>query len=247
MRFNFEVDPACDARVSLGLIILQPDETLENELRFVFPDPSVALYHSRIPSQPSVTKETLLMMEKDLPTAAGLLPKNVSFGAIAYACTSGATMIGQHVIRSKIQEHHPNVPVTDPITGAIAGFKALGVKKLGFLTPYVPEVSSSMRQLLEDNDLQVSEFGSFEQEQENVVARISESSTLDAIVQVGAASDCEAVFVSCTNLRTFGVLAEAEEILGKPVISSNLAIVWHLMRLAGIEGRISAPGQLFTV
>ncbi len=247
MKLNFDIDQVSAARASLGLIVLQADETLENELRLVLQDPSIALYHTRIPSHPNVTKETLAQMARDLPAAAGLLPKNTSFDAIGYACTSGATVIGQKVVADKVHEHHPGVAVTDPITAVIAGCRALGVTKLGFLTPYVPEVSEAMRELLEDNGLEVTGFGSFEQEQEKVVSRISEASTLDAIVKVGQSSECDAVFVSCTNLRTFGILAEAEKILGKPVISSNLALLWHLMRLAGVKGRASAPGLLFNV
>ena len=247
MRLSFALDQGNGERTNLGLIVLQADETLENELRLVLTNPDVSLYHTRVPSHPSVTKETLAEMAKDLPTAAGLLPKSLTFGAIGYACTSGATVIGQNVVASKVHEHHPSVPVTDPITAAIVGFRALGAKKLSFLSPYVPEVSSAMRQLLEDNGLQITGFGSFEQEQEKIVARISEASTLDAIVKIGKSADCDAVFVSCTNLRTFGILAEAEEILGKPVISSNLAILWHLLKLADYGGRISAPGKLFDV
>jgi maleate isomerase len=59
--------------------------------------------------------------------------------------------------------------------------------------------------------------------------------------------ECDAVFASCTNLRTFGVIESAEAALGKPVISSNSAFAWHLHKLAGITGPIAGPGQLFSV
>jgi maleate isomerase len=60
---------------------------------------------------------------------------------------------------------------------------------------------------------------------------------------------CDAVFVSCTNLRTFGILPQAEDQLGKSVVSSNQALCWHLLRLSGIgpdhpEGALG-PGQLY--
>ena len=81
--------------------------------------------------------------------------------------------------------------------------------------------------------------------QDQVVARISETSTLNAIIEIGSSSDCDAVFVSCTNLRSFRILAQAEETLGKPVLSSNQAIAWHLLRLAGVGEGVSGPGRLF--
>jgi maleate isomerase len=244
---SFDTDRGMGARATLGVIVLQTDETLENELRQVFRDPAIALYHARIRSDPLVTKETLARMAKDLPEAARLLPKTLSFDAIGYACTSGATVIGRQAVAAMVRAHHPGVPVTDPITAVVAGCAALRVEKLGFLSPYVPEVSRAMRDLLEDEGFRITGFGSFEQVEDQVVARISEASTLNAIVEIGASPDCDAVFVSCTNLRTFGILAQAEETLGKPVVSSNQAIAWHLLRLAGVGEGVLGPGRLFEV
>ena len=237
LPFALEEDGA--RRATLGVIVLQSDETLENELRQLYADPGIALYHARIPSHPTVTKETLAEMARELPRTAALLPKGVAFDAIGYACTSGATVIGQKVVAAKVQSHHPGVAVTDPITAVMAGCKALG-----FLTPYLPEVSQAMRRLLEENGFQVAGFGSFEQQEEQVVSRISQASTLQAILDIGRNSACDAVFASCTNLRTLGLLAEAEQRLGKPVISSNQALAWHLLRLAG-DHRNVGPGRLF--
>ncbi|WP_120498605.1 aspartate/glutamate racemase family protein [Kiloniella sp. EL199] len=246
MKLNFTLDKGNAAKVCLGLIVLQADETLKNEFRHAIRDFDVSLFHSRIPSRPSVTKETLAQMAEDMPTAAGLLPQSTTFNAMAYACTSGATVIGPSEVAAKIHTQHPGVPVTDPITAVITACRTLRIKKLGFLTPYLPEVSNAMRTLLEENELQIVSFGSFEQDQEKVVSRISEASMLEAIVRIGKETDCEGVFVSCTNLRTFGVLEEAEKILGKPVVSSNLALIWHMLRLAGVEGQGTVPGKLFS-
>ncbi len=247
MGLPFDTDRTAGGLATLGAIILQTDETLENELRQVYRDPAIALYHARIRNDPLVTKETLARMKKDLPDTASLLPKTVSFDAIGYACTSGATVIGQDAVAEMVGRHHAGVPVTDPITAVVAGCRALNVKRLGFLTPYVPEVSQAMRRLLEDNGFQVTGFGSFDQVQDRVVARISEASTLKAIMEIGTEPDCDAVFVSCTNLRTFGILAPAEEALGKPVVSSNQALAWHLLRLAGVGEGVPGPGRLFGV
>ncbi|WP_299377131.1 aspartate/glutamate racemase family protein [uncultured Kiloniella sp.] len=245
MKLDFALDQGNEAKACLGLIVLQADETLENEFRHAIGGFDVSLFHSRIASHPSVTKDTLIKMAEDMPTAAGLLPQSTRFDVMAYACTSGTTIIGPAQVAAKIHTQHPRVPVTEPITAVVMACRALQIKKLGFLTPYVPEVSSAMRTLLEEYGLEIANFGSFEQAQEKVVSKIAEVSTLDAIVRLGEKPECEGVFVSCTNLRTFGILEEAEQILGKPVVSSNLALVWHMLRLAGVKGQGTAPGKLF--
>jgi maleate cis-trans isomerase len=55
------------------------------------------------------------------------------------------------------------------------------------------------------------------------------------------------VFVSCTNLRVASIIETAEARLGKPVTSSNHALAWHLLRLAGIQDCPENFGSLFQV
>ena len=246
MAQAFETDKGYGGEKALGLIILATDETLEPEVGPVMQSAGKAMYHSRIPSQPEVSRETLLQMEADLPTAAGLLPASVDFSVIGYGCTSASTVIGPERVSAAIQSAHPDAVVTDPITAVIAACRALNVTRLGFLTPYVADVSAAMRGMLEDNGFVVDQFLSFEEEQEKVVARITEQSVLDAVVELGA-SDCDAVFTSCTNLRAFAVIEDAEAKIGKPVISSNSALAWHMLRLSGVTGPLQGPGRLYAV
>ena len=57
----------------------------------------------------------------------------------------------------------------------------------------------------------------------------------------------DAVFVSCTSLRAYGVAADLESELGVAVVSSNLAFGWHLLRLAGINDQLEGLGRLFSL
>lgn len=246
MKLPYKSDGGYGAGPAIGVVVLSTDETLEPELRQVTAQSGVSLYHSRIPFDPEVTPETLARMEDNLPASVSLFPTHTKFGAIGFGCTSGATVIGADRVADKVQQHFSGVPVTDPITSVIAACHAMGIKRLGMLTPYRADVSAAMSKLLQENGLEISAFGSFEEDQDHKVARICESSTLDGMLKVGT-GDCDVVFASCTNLRTFGVIESAEAALGKPVISSNSAFAWHLHKLAGITGPIAGPGQLFSV
>jgi len=65
------------------------------------------------------------------------------------------------------------------------------------------------------------------------------------MVQVGSSDECEAVFVSCTSLRVARIAERVEARLGKPVTSSNHAMAWHMLRLAGIADAIPGLGRLY--
>lgn len=245
MRLSFEIDEGSGTRAALGLIVLQVDETIEGEFRRYLDIDGVALYHSRVPSAPDVTPETLARMEAEIPAAVALLPPSIDFDVIGYACTSGATIIGEAAVADAVRSVRPDVAVTNPLTAVKQACRALGVRKLGFVTPYVADVSAAMRAALEDDGLAITGFGSFERSEERVVARIAPQSSLQAILDVGQSQDCDAVFVSCTNLRVASVLAEAERRLAKPVISSNQALAWHMLRLAGVSDDRPGSGKLF--
>ena len=244
-EFEIRSDMGCAGATALGLIVLKTDETMEVELRGVFASARTACYHARIPSHALVTPETLAEMERDLPKTADLLPPGTSFGAIGYGCTSGAVVIGPDNVAQAIHQIHPRANVTDPITAVMAALHRVGARKIGLVTPYLAEVTREMRALLESQGFEITQVMAFGESQDRLIARISESTTLEAIKRVGA-SDCDAVFTSCTNLRSFGILAQAEALIGKPVISSNQALGWHMLKLAGVPFAGCGPGQLFS-
>ena len=76
--------------------------------------------------------------------------------------------------------------------------------------------------------LDVPVMGSFNLPDDNAVARISEASIEDALVEL--ASD---------------PAVDAAERVGKPITSSNHALAWHCLRLAGIRDEIDGLGRLF--
>ena len=57
----------------------------------------------------------------------------------------------------------------------------------------------------------------------------------------------DAVFVSCTSLRLTEIVAELEADIGIPVTSSDHAMAWHCLRLAGVKDTVPGVGRLFTV
>lgn len=244
MKLDFTVDKGVGNKATLGLIVLQTDETIESEFERVIPKDGVALYHSRIPMCNEVNSETLKQMQSAIPASAALLPPALAFDVIGYGCTSGACLIGPEAVRDAVQQAHPEAKVTDPMSAIIAACEALGAKKLGFLTPYVPDVSAQMREMLESDGRHVVSFGSFEETEDRVVAKISENSILEAIDSVARQAQCDAVVVSCTSLRTTGMIKEAEARVGKPVITSNLAMAWHMIQLAKLKNSKADYGQL---
>jgi maleate isomerase len=246
MKLPFDTDDGIGTRANLGLILLSTDETLEAEMRMFAPQNGVALYHTRIPMVPEIRPETLAQMQADIPAAAALLPSALEFDVIGYGCTSASSVIGSQKVAEAVQQIFPKAKITDPLAALIAAGQALGVRRPGFLTPYLPEVSARMRDRLEEAGFDITGFGSFEEGDDRIVARITEASITAAALHLAQTTDCDALVVSCTNLRCAKVIASIEAQTGLPVLSSNQALAWHMMRLAGLDDQPSGFGALFS-
>lgn len=236
-------DTGFGALARLGLIVLSTDETIENEARLVLRDHPVSLVHSRVPAHADVTPETLRLMEAGLPGTAQLFPQKQD--VIGYACTSGSTVIGPDVVRDLVQQHHPDTPVTNPITAVVAACQALDVTRIAYVSPYVPSVTAPMRAFLAAHGIATITESSFGVKEDWHVARIPEKDTKNMILRSVVNADIQAVFVSCTNLRSFGLIDRIEAQTGLRVISSNQALLWHMLTLAGVAAKGWGPGALF--
>jgi maleate isomerase len=64
------------------------------------------------------------------------------------------------------------------------------------------------------------------------------------LVRTTARAGGDAVFVSCTNLPTFDVIADLEAELGRPVLTANQVTMWAALGDAGVGTReVDAAGQ----
>ncbi|MEL7117588.1 MAG: aspartate/glutamate racemase family protein [Pseudomonadota bacterium] len=227
----------------IGLIVLQTDETIERDMRVLMPD-HVELLVSRVPSAPLVTSDTLAEMAGALTQAANLLPQGAHFSAVGYGCTSGTAEIGADRIAALVRQGVGAPQVTEPLSALIAACRAMGVTRLGIISPYIESVSSTLRSRLADAGLSVTAFESFEEASEERVVRISGASVAAAAVTLAKDAEIDALFLSCTNLRTLDVINDIEAATGVTVFSSNQVLAWHLLRCARLAAPETLPGRL---
>ena len=246
-RIGFTTDTGAGSRARIGLLVLESDQTMEWEMRLMTHLSGVSVYHSRLANDVVVTPKTLAKMDAELPISAKLLPEYLALNAIGYGCTSGSTIIGENRVADILDAAHPGVPSSNPLTAAKAALNVMGVKRLGLVTPYTPDVTQAMQDRFEEAGIQITAVGSFYEDSDEVVGRIDPNSILEAAIAIGSSDKVDGVFVSCTSLRAAGIIERAEAVLNKPVTASNHALAWHLLRLAGVEDNVDGFGRLFKI
>ncbi len=218
----------------LGLIVLQVDETIEDDLRRLFPPYIARLHVTRLPSGAELTPDSIADMERALPDAARLLPAVQPLDVVGYACTSGTTLIGADRVRKLVMGATRTGTVTDPLTAALAQCRSLGLARVGIVSPYVASVAEPIRAAFKAAGVTVPDTLSFGEQVEAKVARISPQSIAGAARALAQRSKLDAVFLSCTNLRTLDILAPLTQELGLPVLSSNQCLAAHMGALANV-------------
>jgi maleate isomerase len=228
-------DLETDGRPRLGLIVLQADETIEDEFRQIFDPAAVRLHISRVPSGAELTPDTIKEMETALPAAAALFPQGVTFDAVGYACTSGTSLIGAERVASLIRSRCAARNVTNPLTATFAALRTLDAERVGIVSPYTSDIAASLCADFAKAGFHAPKRLSFGENREAQVARIASRSIIEAVTLLTAQAALDAVFLSCTNLRTLGVIEILRHRLRLPVLSSNLCLAWHMARLAQID------------
>jgi len=224
-------EPDDPAAPPIGLIALQTDETIEPELQRYFRDHPSPIYVSRIPSGAEVTPESLAAMAAHLAASADLLPKARPYPVVAYGCTSASSIIGSERVEALVRQRCDARVVTNPLRATVACAAAHGVSRLALLSPYIEEVNRPLRDAFLRAGLTTDVFGTFGEAEEAKVVRISTASVVDAGIALGSDPTVDALFMSCTNLRTYAAIPRIAERIGKPVFSSNQALAWHVERM----------------
>lgn len=243
----YETDNGPAERASIGVIVLATDFTIEHEFRQMLDLPGVAFFEARIKNDVVVTPDTLMAMRERIADTASLILPGEKLDVMAFGCTSASMVIGEENVFAEIRKVQPEAKCTTPITAAFAAFDAFEAKRIAVLTPYRDDVNQAVRRYIESKGYEIAVMGSFNEEHDPTAAKITVDSLSNAAEEIAGLADVDAVFVSCTNLRFANAAPQIEARIGKPVTSSNHAMGWHCLRLAGIEDKRPEFGRLFTL
>jgi maleate isomerase len=176
---------------------------------------------------------------------AGLATAPVS--VICFGGTSASFLHGPDWdlgLRERMAKAAGEIPVTTTSAASVRALRAFGVRRIAFVGPYLADVTERGRRFFEASGFKVLTALGMQLDHDKTIGRVPLEEVY-RLARRGDHPDAEAVFISCTGLKTIGVLAALEHDLGKPVVSANQASFWDCLRLSGIPDRIIGFGRLF--
>lgn len=219
---------------SIG-VVLPFDSALDHELWQYVPD-GVDLYLARSPHRGGPLGMPVIMASSDpdlvLPVAQDMA-EALDPDAVVYACTSGSFIRGLEACRTLTADMREVGCRAASNTSELLleALNHLGVSRVAIGTPYDEEMTILLVDFLSDagyEPVSVSNLG---------MTGDPKTVTPDGVrslAQRADSPDADVLFLSCTNLRTFDLVADLEFDLGKPVLASNQVTMWGALRLAGI-------------
>jgi maleate isomerase len=225
-----------------GIGVVAPfDLALDREMWRWVPD-DVSLYITRTPyvAEPvsielaeAVSDETAVSQgTRDVIVAEPLV--------VAYACTSGSFVNGLAGERRLVQAMRAaGAPDAVTTSGALLeALAALDVHRVAVATPYVAKVTERLHDFL--HEAGVSPVSGAHLGLDAGIWKVPYETTAQLVRDANCA-DADAVFVSCTNLPTYALIAPLEDELGKPVLTANQVTLWAALRRVGAQP--VGPGQ----
>ena len=231
-------------RARIGVVVPSVNTVMEPWAQRTVPD-GVSVLTSRMFMPANTTIETIIEMDRTEGRSAIRQLSSVYPHVIAYGCTASSIVQGLAYdahLRKEITEEF-GVPATTAAHAIVTALHTVGAKAVSIVSPYTKAVDTAEHAYFESAGFKVYAGAYLSIADGFRLAEPSVETLLD-LARRGMDARADALVISCLNTRSHAVIATLEAELGKPVITSTQATLWHALRLAGIEDRISGYGRL---
>jgi maleate cis-trans isomerase len=235
--------------VRLGVVVPSSNVVMEPELTRMAP-PSVSLHHTRawyrfgsktdprpLDPLPELAEDTV----RAVPLLAAAGVRAIASGSTAGSCFGGDAFEEELVRRMEAQAE--GVRAVTPSGAVVRALRALGARTVSVATSYLDALTEREVAFLQARGFEVVSAHGMRVADGGDMASIPEADT-DAFVRAHADRSADALFVSCTNLHTAGLIERWEADLGLPVVTSNAATLWALLGLAEVDDGVAGYGAL---
>lgn len=229
-------------RLRVGVLVPSGNAVCEPELRAMMP-PGVSLLVTRLALRGSSEPELMGMLDALDPAARLLADAGVD--VIVFHCTAVSTFAPELAgsINARIGRATGGVRSFATSEAVLAALAHLGGRRVTLLTPYIEAVHAREIDFLAAHGVAVVGGAHLGVDTNTEMGKLRPDELL-AWARGHVAEGADATFVSCTAIRSAGIIEPIERLTGRPAITSNGCMAWHLLRSNGIADPVEGFGRI---
>jgi maleate isomerase len=228
-------------RARVGVLLPSSNTTSEQQFHALSPR-GVSFHITRL--ELLSTDESAVLAMADRAEEGATLLAQAGVDLIVFHCTAATTYYegADDKIVERIQKA-TGVPATTTSKSVVAALRALQAQNVVLITPYPAHINAREVEFLKKHGFSVPHetgmgiengFRMFDPTPEDWHRYTMENQREEA----------DAYFISCAAIRATDVIGSLEADLGKPVITSNSAALWHSLQTVGATDPIPGFGTL---
>jgi len=230
--------------IRLGLIVPSVNIVVEARYPRVVPE-GVSVHFARMLIGDGSSPEEIIAMDRADGMRAVSQIASCRPCVIGYGCTASSIIQGHafdESLRGEIR-HIAGVPATTATDSIFAACRALGLRRVTTISPYTDAVDMAEQRFFSEGGLETVAGAHLD------IAdgfRLAEPEP-DAILSLALGAwdpQSDGLIAACLNFRSHSIIDAIEARIGKPVVTSTQALLWHLLRLAGVDTLIHGFGRL---
>jgi maleate isomerase len=226
-------------RAKLGMMLPSSNTIAEPQIAAMLP-PGVSLHTTRLRLRNG--REALGMLER-LEEGTQLMADG-AVDRLIFHCT--AVSMHSPEIPGEITRRMAaitDIPLTITSEAIVEALGVLGARNIVLMTPYDQATNDREVRFLAHHGINVLRERGLGIDGGVEMAAVEPQQWFDETLALRDPA-AEAYFISCTTIRSADVIDALEDALGKPVLTSNQAMLWRALRDTGINDRIAGFGRL---
>lgn len=228
-------------RARLGMLLPSGNQAAEPQFQAMLPK-GVSLHTTRLKLFGS-TEQDLLAMTERVEEAAELI-SHTGADLVLFHCTAVSTY--SPALEQSIKDRTARAsgkPTTATSEAIVASLRTLQARRIVMLSPYTDPINAREAAYFESFGFEIVDCEGLSCENAAAMMAVTPEHW-QQFTLAHRSANADAYLLSCTTVRTSEVAQTLEQALGRPVITSNTAAVWHCLRTMGIADRIDGFGQL---
>ena len=230
--------------IRLGIIVPSVNIVVEEWYPRVVPD-EVSVHFARMLIADGSSSEKIVAMDRKDGERAIRQIASCRPHVIAYGCTASSIVRGHAFderLRSEIR-HIAGVPATTATDSIFAACRALGLRRVTAISPYTEAVDAAEHRFFAEGGIETVAGAHLDIAEGFRLAEPEPDAILDLALRAWDPQS-DGLIAACLNFRSHPIIDAIEARIGKPVVTSTQAVLWHLLRLAGVASPIHGFGRL---